>query len=68
MPMPGNIAKKFGFEKLTGFLNHKRTKFDRKVCGRSTNYQHTFPWEISKIPKFNLTAENFPKTTHQDKE
>jgi hypothetical protein len=24
--------------------------------------------ELSKIPKFNLTAENFPKTTHQDKE
>jgi hypothetical protein len=23
MPVPGNIAKKFGFEKLTGFLNHK---------------------------------------------
>jgi hypothetical protein len=22
-PVPGNIAKKFGFEKLTGFLNHK---------------------------------------------
>jgi hypothetical protein len=21
MPVPGNIAKKFGFEKLTGFLN-----------------------------------------------
>jgi hypothetical protein len=21
--VPGNIAKKFGFEKLTGFLNHK---------------------------------------------
>jgi hypothetical protein len=31
------------------------------------NYQRTFPWEFSKIPKFNL-AENFPKTTHQDKE
>jgi hypothetical protein len=29
---------------------------------------NTFPWEISKIPKFNLTAENFPKTIHQDKE
>jgi hypothetical protein len=24
--------------------------------------------ELSKIPKFNLTAENFPKTTHQEKE
>jgi hypothetical protein len=24
--------------------------------------------ELSKTPKFNLTAENFPKTTHQDKE
>jgi hypothetical protein len=23
MPVPGNIAKKFGFKKLTGFLNHK---------------------------------------------
>jgi hypothetical protein len=22
-PVPGNFAKKFGFEKLTGFLNHK---------------------------------------------
>jgi hypothetical protein len=22
-PVPGNIAKKFGCEKLTGFLNHK---------------------------------------------
>jgi hypothetical protein len=22
-PVPGKIAKKFGFEKLTGFLNHK---------------------------------------------
>jgi hypothetical protein len=32
------------------------------------NYQRTFPLELSKIPKFNLTAENFPKTTHQDKE
>jgi hypothetical protein len=34
----------------------------------TTYYQRTFPWELSKIPKFNLTAENFPKTTHQDKE
>jgi hypothetical protein len=24
--------------------------------------------ELSKNPKFNLTAENLPKTTHQDKE
>jgi hypothetical protein len=31
-------------------------------------YQRTFPLELSKIPKFNLTAENFPKSTHQDKE
>jgi hypothetical protein len=31
------------------------------MCGRSTNYQHTFPWEISKIPKFNLTAEIFQR-------
>jgi hypothetical protein len=23
-PVPGNIAKKFGCEKLTGFLNHKK--------------------------------------------
>jgi hypothetical protein len=30
--------------------------------------KHTFPWGISKIPKFNLTAEKFPKITHQDKE
>jgi hypothetical protein len=30
--------------------------------------KHTFPWEFSKIPKFNLTAESFPKTTHQDQE
>jgi hypothetical protein len=32
------------------------------------NYQRTFPWELAEIPKFNLTAENFPKPTHQDKE
>jgi hypothetical protein len=32
------------------------------------NYQRVFPLELSKIPKFNLTAENFPKTTRQDKE
>jgi hypothetical protein len=31
------------------------------------HYQHTFPWEISKIPKFNLTTENSPKTIHQVK-
>jgi hypothetical protein len=29
---------------------------------------NTFPREISKIPQFNLTTENFPKTIHQDKE
>jgi hypothetical protein len=23
-PVPRNIAKKFGYEKLTGFLNHKK--------------------------------------------
>jgi hypothetical protein len=40
----------------------------RKIINRKSNYQRTFPLELSKIPKFNLTAENFPKTTHQDKE
>jgi hypothetical protein len=29
---------------------------------------NALPWELSKIPKFNLTAENFPRTTHQEKE
>jgi hypothetical protein len=62
------------------YVNHQQ--FNLKIINRKTlrrlckyifviffnNYQRTFPWELSKIPKFNMTAENFPMTTHEDKE
>jgi hypothetical protein len=33
MPVPGNIAKKVEFEKLTGFLNHKPNLTGKCVVG-----------------------------------
>jgi hypothetical protein len=49
------------------FNDHDGTLLLYNILIFFNNYQRTFPWEFSKIPKFNL-AENFPKTTHQDKE
>jgi hypothetical protein len=50
------------------FMSKSHDLMSRNVNIFFNNYQRTFPLELSKIPKFNLTAENFPKTTHQNKE
>jgi hypothetical protein len=51
--------------KLNQIHNLESTQFNVKCKSRLPTH---FPWEISKMPKFNLTAENFPKTTHEDEE